>query len=419
MHIRKNLNILLLAISLGLLGACGGGGGGGSSTNTPTDTNTDTPTDNNTDTSTNDNPSDANQNTNAFDQRSLIANLAGVMRDDFLLLNASVSALKQKADAYCAGLGNANESTLRQEAQNSFKSTMQPLQTVAMYSLGPSLEEDSFRQLYSWPLTSSCSVDTQLAINSTDLNTQVFRRGLDIVEYLLFVEPSANHTCENTNADLDQFNLLSSTEKQQRRCAFMQAVVDDVASNAQTLADAWDVDKGNYAATLTTSSDSTATLNQITDAMFYFEEVVKENKLDAPLGGSQTNTPPSCGAGALCPADVESPYARISKENMLVNVKAFQKLFQGGSDKAGVGFDDWLIAEGEAELANTMASDIQRIINDLETSDGSFYDALSTDANAWNALLLGPVQTVSNQLRFLFMPALGLQLPATSASDTD
>ncbi|HBR96364.1 MAG TPA: hypothetical protein DD979_03170, partial [Gammaproteobacteria bacterium] len=154
---------------------------------------------------------------------------------------------------------------------------------------------------------------------------------------------------------------------------------------------------------------------------FYFEKTLKENKLDQPLGGTATNTLPTCGAGQPCPQDVEAPHARISKENLRANVVAFQALYLGGdaADAEAQGFDDWLVAVGEETLATNFAQDIQAVIDAIDGIEGSLYDAIENDIASVNALLLGPVQDVSQPLRANILQALGLQLPKGSESDTD
>ena len=240
---------------------------------------------------------------------------------------------------------------------------------------------------------------------------------MDTLEYLLFVDPAANDSCPSdivpVPADLlSTFNALSANKKQQRRCEFMTNVATDAAKSAKILADAWDPSKGNYAKTLEDTTNTSETLNKITDAMFYFEELVKENKLDAPLGGAVTNAISICGSGELCPQGVESPYARISKENVRDNMVAFQTLYQAG-------FDDWLVRNNKTALSSKFNNDITAVITGIDGIQDSFYDAITNNTKSLNDLLSGPVQDVSKALRSDVIPALGLTLPQGSASDTD
>ena len=363
---------------------------------------------------------------NGIDQRALLTSYASIMRQGFATLGDSVDALETSVIAYCDSLGSAGEPSARTAAQDAFKSAMSDVQYSLLHSVGPSLEQDRMVQLYSWPLTSSCQIDLKLANNLTELNVAVNKRGLDALEYLLFVAPDANHSCPASTIPsppdlLDNFDALSADQKQARRCDFMRNVVDDAAASAQILADAWDPAIGDYGTTLINAASPAEALNEVTDAMFYFEKLVKENKLDQPLGGLVTNTTPSCGSGQPCPQDVESPHARISKENLRVNMIAFQELYHGGApdDTNGLGLDDWLIEEGETVLATDFGHDIQAVIDGLDNLNGTLFDAISNNLDALNTLLLGPVQDVSIPLRSNILQALGLSLPQGSESDTD
>lgn len=360
----------------------------------------------------------------AFTQQSeLVANVATIMDSGFSQLSSSMATVKTSVGLYCDSVTGVNvgDPGLQMTAQTDFVAAMADVQHSVMYELGPAKTDSRLLQLYSWPTTSACAIDTELAAGDTTLVTAINRRGMDALEYLLFVAPSANHDCSTSTAQLDTFNALADAAKQELRCDFMRNVVDDAAASAVILANAWDASQGNYIATMTDDPNPSAVLNTVTDAMFYFEEVLKEFKLDAPLGGGLTNTAPSCGPGTPCPQDVESLTAGISKENLLANMLAFQQLYLGGApaQSSKIGFDDWLKADGNDALADKFAADIQSVIDALNAMSGSLFDAITSDIATVNALLEGPVQNVSKDLRFEVMPALGLDLPAGSASDTD
>ncbi len=391
MRIQNSLNKSILLASLYMLVSCGGGTSGGSI--------------------------DDDVNENTTDQRKIITDVGEIMQTGFLKLGTSITSLNTKVVDYCDALGTSEEQANRLVAQDSFKTAMSDLQASLLHSVGPSLEQDRMLQLYSWPLSSPCQIDLKLANSLPSLNIAVNKRGLDALEYLLFVEPNANNSCPSSTtpvpADLlDNFDALNTAEKQQRRCNFMIPVAADAQASAMILADAWDNSKGNYLNTLTETSNTKETLNRITDAMFYFEEVVKENKLDAPLGGAVTNASSICGLGNLCPEAVESPHARTSKENVRANMLAFQALYLAG-------FDGWLKDEGKDVLAQSFGGSIQAVIDDIGGIGGDFHDAVTNDTTLMNNLLNGSVQDVSRALRFDVLLALGLDLPAGSQSDTD
>ncbi len=393
--------VFLLALMTLTLASCGGGSDGG---NTPG------------------NGNDDPDNGSSFNQSQLISNVASIMRTDYAKLGSSVTTLNISIDQYCSDLNHADVQARRTTAQSDFKVVMDNIQHSLLQRMGPALIEDRLLQLYSWPLSGPCAIDKKLAANELQLNLAANRRGIDAIEYLLFVDPAADHSCPTGAqpiSELAAFNGLSTADKQSRRCGFMKNVIADASVSATVLADAWDTSKGNYTATMTSNNNTKEVLNLVTDGMYYLRDVSRKEKLDGPLGGIRTQVTPSCGEGTLCPQDVESPHARISKENLLANALAFQTLYHGGTDAtAQLGFDDWLVAEDKADLATSFTNDIQAVIDGFSRINGSLFDAVTSQTTELNALL-DLFQKVSQDLRESVIPALGLKVPAAQASDTD
>ena len=406
---QRLLFTMFCVLTMALITACGGGGSS--------------------------NGSSAGDNNSNFELKTILTGVAELMQKDFQTLDERLNALDTSVVTYCSSLGTPLRADNRIQAQADFKSVMETLQNTLMYGgftdgggtygIGPVRDDLRLTQLYSWPLTSSCQVDLNLANDDGELKNAVNQRGIDSLEYLLFVDEGANHSCADNfpvlHPQLDTFDALNNGEKEQRRCAAMVNIVADAVVNASLLNSGWAASQDNYAAVMSTSSRPFETLNHISDGMFYFEKLVKEDKIDRPLGGNSTNNPPSCGPGQPCPDDLESSWARLSKENLIANMRAFQNLYHGGSgDIASLsGFDDWLISEGEDALAKKFGDEIQAVIDTLEAINGSLYDAIESDIVTVNTLLIGPVDTLSDTLRFHVLPALKLRLPQGSASDTD
>lgn len=372
-----------------------------------------------------DTPSETPENpAGQFDQEAAIRSISAGVAAEFKQLSTDARLFDTAINEFCS---QAPDDSPQQEAsaKAAFGSLMASVQRTQLYQFGPPNEDDLGAQVYSWPLSSACQIDIKLANDALALSLAVDRRGVDALEYLLHVPAEANHSCPDdvvqTHPELLQFNSLPVEDKTARRCQLMQVVAADVAANTQTLDDAWDVQSGNHVDTLLAAPNRTQTLNLITDALFYLEKVVKENKLDAPLGGGITNTLSECGIGNLCPQAVESPHSRLSRENLINNLEAFRFLFLGGSDTGGLntGFDTWLALSGEASLADSMLSNINQALQLLNALPTSLYEAIDTDPDAVNAVLNGPIQALSSQMKFQFVQALGLRLPRGTQSDTD
>lgn len=357
-------------------------------------------------------------------QRMMLKDIGTVVAADFARLDQRMDTFDDSLEAYCAA--PATDTVKQNKARQDFKSMMNVLQETIMYDFGPALEGGKLLRAYSWPLSSPCKLDLKLANDEATLATAFDQRGVDALEYLLFANPADNHSCNQNfvvaNPELNRFNALAAAEKQTRRCALMAGIADDAEDRIEDITAAWNDGNNNYQQTLRNSSDVKSALNRISDGLFYFEKVLKESKLDAPLGGTLSNTAPSCGAGVICPADRESPHAALAKQNMLANMRGMQKVFFGGEPAGAAnqrGFDDWLNEAGRSDLAQVMAQRMQATIDALNGLSGSLGDNLQTNPTAVSAVLNNHVQPLSQNLRFEFTQALGINLPAGAASDTD
>ncbi len=402
-------SIIIMLFSLGLA-SCGGGSGGDSGGD-----------------SGNGNSSDLT----SLELSELLSNVADIAYQGYIDLDTSSNILKTKISEYCAD--NTN-SAKRIAAQNAFKDAMDDLQKAVIYAaknqgLEPGLDvEKGMEVIYSWPLTNTCKVDKDLASNTYTLSSAQNARGMDIVEYLLFVDTDGNSSCDPNKLDNNDkaFNELSPSEKTARRCQYMDSLMTDITKNTKFIKDTWDPDIGNYLGTLKASSNPVVSLNLVTDGMYYIADVGKEDKLAQPMGSGRANTTPSCGSGNACPEDVESVYARISLDNLISNVTSFQKLYYGGDPAkkaSNIGFDDWLIARGEEATATATATNIDDVLNglnSLKTNKGTLYDAVANDTDKeLENFFDGPYQSLTRGFRDDVLPKLGLRPPQSSLADTD
>ena len=371
-------------------------------------------------------------NSNFTKHAELISNSADIMNAGYIKLASSTFSLKSKIDEYCADATSIADQTKRAAAQASFKIAMNDVQYSLQHSaksqgIGPALDiERGIEVIYSWPLTSSCRVDGLLAINTLEPGLPINRRGLDVIEYLLFVDPSSNHSCTSEEAQLTAFNALSTDEKQLRRCGYMKNAIVDVVTSVNEIKDGWDPAIGDHLGEMKNSNiDALVTLNKVSDAMYYIADVGKEDKLDQPMGGGRTNTTPSCGVGVICPADVESPNSNLSLDNLIANVKSFQELYFGGSvaNKAtNIGFDDWLEAEGATAASTKMANDIEQALtelNQLKTDCSTLQNAIVNCKTQLEDFFDGSFQGLTRGFRDGVLPKLGLQPPQSSLTDAD
>jgi len=365
-----------------------------------------------------------------FNQQNLIANLTDNV------IAPAYQAFEQLTEAQTTAVENFCQTPTIQShkaAQDAWRSAMAKWQQIEVMQIGPLTNNSSTlrNNIYSWPITSSCGVDQDLmyfeqgTINAApyDISKRTAtRRGLDSVEYLLFNE-NLEHSCSSPKDILSTWSAKTSSERQAARCNFAIEVAEDLNSNASILVTAWSGSDG-YGATLKQAgqqdspfSDVHAGVNAISDALFYIDQMAKDEKLGTPLGLFSND----CGGvGSVCVQNVESPYSDNSIDNLINNLIGFKNLFNGqGSDATNtLGFDDYLIDVNDSATATQIMSNTDAAITDLQSYSDSLATSITNDSATAEATH-AKVKKVTDQLKVDFINSLALKLPQTAAGDND
>ncbi|PKF57762.1 peptidase M75 [Alteromonadales bacterium alter-6D02] len=387
------------------------------------------------------NPTPPTNPNDDFNQTALLANLAdNVIAPAYQKFEQLSQAQQQAIHDYCQLENNFQTNDARQPiddalatAQTSWRNSMSQWQHAEVMQIGPLTTNSATLRntIYSWPTVSSCGVDQDVmffeqgTVNSTpyDITKRTAtRRGLDVLEYLLFT-PTTEHSCNSTKDILASWPDKTEHERRVLRCNFAVEVATDLNNNATTIVEQWSGNNG-YAAVLKQAGQADnkyATahdgVNAISDAMFYLDKITKDLKLGTPLGLTSND----CGGvGSVCPESVESPYSDHSIENMISNLKAFRALFNGeGSDPANtIGFDDYLIDIDDTATAEKMLNDTNAAIAALESYQVSLAQSLNDDPSKAEQSHQD-VKDVTDQLKVDFINSLALKLPKTAAGDND
>lgn len=382
------------------LAACGGGGGGSS-----TDARTDD-----------------------FDRQAMVAHLASsVIAPTYDAFAARAGELDTAVAAWCDALGEAGEEAARADAQGGWRAAMTEWQHAEVMLVGPAAMDDRALRdaIDSWPFVSSCAVDQDVATRLSDpgaydISTRTpNRRGLPALEYILFAA-SLDHTCPSQVAPAG-WDELADADRLAARCGFAADAADDVAVQAGVIALGWSPAGGDYIGTLSAGPDSELTpqaaANLISDAMFYVDSDTKDMKLAEPAGITDN----SCGViEEACAAELESPHARHSKENVVENLVAIGWLFRGdrGEDAGGLGFEEFLDGLGGGTLADEMDAEIEAAIETAGDIPGALEDAITGDRDAVIDAHAA-VKAFTDDFKSQFLTILGLDAPDGAAGDND
>lgn len=379
---------------------------------------------------------DGNSGSTDYDNAQLLANLAdNIILPTYQSFQTAASEQNAAIDTYCTALiaDAANAQSERTDAQQHWRSLAQLWQQAELMQLGPlAANHNALRNnIYSWPVVSSCGVDQDVVyfeqgnINGTSyqINQRTdTRRGVDVLEYLLFND-NLDHSCSGNTGPLGDWNIRTNAERLVARCHFALEVAGDLKNNADTLVNSWQGDDG-FAAKLKaagqTGSDFESALkgvNAVSDAMFYIDSVTKDAKLAKPMGLFEN----SC-ADAVCPDDVEAKLSAHSIDNILANLLGLSKLFYGSVDgmesSEGVGFDDFLKAVGDEQTAQRIAAGLTAARLMAAQLDKPLAELLIEDPAKVEALH-SEIKSVTDAMKNEFINSLALELPQTSAGDND
>lgn len=337
--------------------------------------------------------------------------------------------LETRAGAFATAAAAAKrEPTQRPAAQAAWREVTSVLQRLEPMQIGPAAPATQpggvglRDEIYVWPLTSTCTTDGYLVASTYETRPRdvlASGRGLGAAEYLLFSESAATTCAAGTETHVAWATLDAQTIAA-RRAAYASFVADDVAAWSTKLVEAWDPAQGDFTRELTSAGDGSRTftqdriaINAVSDALFYVEWATKDLKLGRPAGVTQ------CDA-ATCPAEVESPFAGRSLQHVRDNLVGLRMIFTGcGEDAKGLGFDDFLVAVGQADVAATIDRDIVAAIAAIDAlGDRDLAVAVTSDLPAVLAAHQA-LKQVTNVLRTDFVTLLDLELPKRVEGDND
>ena len=316
-------------------------------------------------------------------------------------------------------------------ARDAFVLTMDSFEEVEVFRFGPLARSSEpggqglRDRMYAFPLRSACKIDQQIvnrAYAAADFEASALNaRGLGAFEYLAYHGESSNACGSIIDINHDgTWAMLSASELMQRRADYALAVAKQVQKHAQALHTAWQPSGGNFARELAQAGHGSATfanaqaaLNAVSDGLFYIEKEVKDYKLGWPLG-----LVPEC-LTSTCPEAVEAPYAKISNRQIARNLLGFRRLFQGcGSGYAGLGFDDWLVEVGAADLSARMLDALSATEDYARDMDPPIEQAIVSDT-AKVSTLHTRLKVLTDLMKTEFVSVLNLDPPAGVEGDND
>jgi uncharacterized protein len=360
-----------------------------------------------------------------FDRNALLAHLGEhVLLPIQAAFDSKSNALPAAIAAHCDALDAGTPAATLETARAAWRDAMDTWQRAEALLIGPAaMDNKALRdRIYAWPLLAPCDVDKDVASRwanpaSYDITTKLQRqRSLLAIEYLLYPQSEA-HNCAIAPTGWDALGA----DLPRARCRLAHVLATDVASAATQLHTAWRADGGNYAGELAQAGNGSsiesaqAGVNLVSDAFFYVDRMVKDMKL-AESAGIAVN---ACGTvQEPCVREVELRFADRATFAIRTNLITLREAVTGMASVDGPGFDDFLIAVGQPDVAARMTGELDAAIASANALPDSFLGALTTNYAAIVDTHTA-VKLFTNDLKSQFLTVLALDIPDDVASDND
>jgi len=351
-------------------------------------------------------------------------------------LAVKLNALDTEVTQYCASINQAEEANQLSSAKTHWQEAMAVWQQLEVMQFGQIAQQrDHF---YSWPLNDECKVDVDVVLgqaNDYDITSRTTpRRGLDALEYLLFDNDRVNDRlhvrCQTVGAGkitnvpgLLEWDDLTLIEQKTQRCKQSNNITRHLITRADTLKQS--IATGVFDESTDTYQDAA---DSISDALFYLDKETKDVKSNKALPASES--------GSFNTGHLESQYAQASLSNIHNNLLGAKLLMTANGN---LGFYDFLVAAGQKSLADAMVSNLDLAI--AASSESEISESLSSvvggatleqrasciNAVAGEVSMLGKVcalgspviQTFTTDLKDQFVLTLGFTVPSSAEGDND
>ncbi len=354
-------------------------------------------------------------------RRAVLSNLAeNVIVPAYEDFRDAAVALEEKTAAWEAS-GSDDD---RDEARLAWREAMRAWQITEAFQIGPvgaagavpgGMDLGDF--VYSWPITNACRVDQEIV--SQSYGTEEFAsaavnvRGLDALEYLLYREGKENECAPSRSINGDgSWAALEEDELDARRAAYAAAASTDVRKTADAILAAWEDEFADDLANAGDGESSFATtqeaLNHLSDAMFYVELVVKDEKLAPPIGLIDC-------AEATCPAQREFVWSDTNLLAIGANLEGLERLYTGGE---GLGFDDLLTDMGQGDVDEEIRGAVAGARKHAGEIETPMVELLASDPTPL-VDLHQEVRNITTLLKTQFVGLLDLELPQQAEGDND
>ncbi len=359
---------------------------------------------------------------------SIGANVIVPSQDDFV---TAAAALEVATAAFAADPTDAN----RAAAQEAWRAAIDAWELVEVMQIGPAGMGgittgivggmDVRDEIFTYEQTSACRID-QETVEAAHGDPELLAaelvnvRGLDALEYLLFVDTDENACSALTPINAEgTWAALGTDGVRAARATYAASAATLVSREAVRLQAAWAPTGGAHLTTLSEAGlDGNAyvaaqtALNELAGAMLYLDGDTRDMKLAEPAGIA------GC-LEATCPSALELPHAAHGGAAIAINMRAFAYVYYGSRTGADtLGWDDLLVETGNAALEVELSAAVEAAVAACDALGPSLQDAIATDMPA----VMAAYDAISEVLRLFkgdVFTALDVQPSGPNDGDND
>ncbi|MCB9708443.1 MAG: imelysin family protein [Myxococcales bacterium] len=339
--------------------------------------------------------------TDTDSRKEVLASLGqAVILDGYQTFSQDTLALHTASSAFCSA---PDENSLEQ-AQAAWDKARESWKRMEVFAFGPYVKypDRLGPNIDFWPargdLIGEVLADDDAITTESMPSRGAARRGLPVLEYLLYAEKDAS---------LDAFS------SQDRRCEYLMAASADLNHLALAMLKAWDPAQQGYLKELTEPHSGSMYMNsqeamsEVVNRMAFSIEDIRRDKLGAPLGDTQI--------GIAHPESVESFYSGRSLKDIRDVLSTIEVLFSGSEKKNARGLVSLPSLKERKDLIDAFSAKFGQVTGDLDAIDGPLSSAVQEQPAFVERAIksLGELQTL---IHADVMNVLGLSI---AFNDTD
>jgi predicted lipoprotein len=344
----------------------------------------------------------------------------------------AVADLQASSVAYCTQ--KALNPTAKIKAQNAWTTVMLRWEQFELFQIGPLTENAKTLKysIYGWPAAAAlCNIDGEAVSAFTNpdyqLPTQLNRKGLQAVEYLLFEKDLAT-SCSKSNAIYESWNALTPEKRELARCAYLMPLTQELLTHATTLKNSWGQAGNNVLSQAVGNEDlEQAAIQSLFENLFYLDVEFKNSKLAAAAGHEKKYCAKS---PAPCLDKEELRYSQLSREAMSANIAAFSDLMYGFADANNErwgGIAALVRDRGSETLALRSETYTQSLAHIFGDNPASLPELIKEQAkenceasqNSTLCKLRALLKQIASDLKNEYISILQVKVPVAPAGDND